>query len=556
MKKRMITLKRILFLSCMCIVLTGCSKGKIEETEAITETEFVEQTETEAETEKTVGLKDIQSSVLRSGRKGSVDFSILSTETETEFSYSFESSQDGFRVYQDEDLVYSDKNLSAYKTTTGWMEHNAPFMNIWELLYSNDCKLEEMLTINGIPCYHVSITNEDESGSISGLCCYAGYTDVVTGTAKYDFYISSENFSIVRLDVTMPFLGMLEGKDQKAELTAVFQTESVTDCVFTPPEIISNETDTEKSTDYLSGDIVGDKNVYQNNTFGIQIVGSEYFTYDAQQTAAIQESYDAAGSNYKQEAYGKGENLIVSISSTPLYEKNTETCLSEYLSNSGATEIATAGTFQIGSQTCICSTATINQSKTKTFCLLQDQIVLFITVYYKTPESLSSFETCLYSIEEDPFWQEDFWVLQNKYEFATPTGYSIVETESTNLYARMKSGNMQVNIFAIEGGAFENEIKNESESTDSITRSVVSQEEIQLNTGETLACYMIQNSESEYNYYTYIGLLKKDTAVIKFYMVNTAEIADYTKIYKDFAERVSIVTEPQTELVLESETNN
>ena len=51
------------------------------------------------------------------------------------------------------------------------------------------------------------------------------------------------------------------------------------------------------------------------------------------------------------------------------------------------------------------------------------------------------------------------------------------------------------------------------------------------------------NTEPNLTYYTYVGLAQKDTAVIKFYAVSTAENADFKNIYTEIANSVSVASQ-------------
>ena len=75
------------------------------------------------------------------------------------------------------------------------------------------------------------------------------------------------------------------------------------------------------------------------------------------------------------------------------------------------------------------------------------------------------------------------------------------------------------------------------------TRVVKNEEDITLSDGTVMKYLAVFNTEPNLTYYTYVGLAQKDTAVIKFYAVSTAENADFKNIYTEIANSVSVATQ-------------
>lgn len=187
------------------------------------------------------------------------------------------------------------------------------------------------------------------------------------------------------------------------------------------------------------------------------------------------------------------------------------------------------------------STSTINQTQTKTYGTGVDGQVLIFTLYYTDAATIDSFEKKnIFSTSENPFWEAESWTLEGKYQVTTPKSYSIVKGESGDLYVDMKSSADELNVFAIENSSIDTEIENETATEGNTTRVVKGQEDVALADGSTMKYLMVFNTEPNLTYYTYVGLIQKDTAVIKLYAVSTVENADFKSTYTEIANNVSV----------------
>lgn len=101
----------------------------------------------------------------------------------------------------------------------------------------------------------------------------------------------------------------------------------------------------------------------------------------------------------------------------------------------------------------------------------------------------------------------------------------------------------KINVFAIENSSVDQEREKETQMEGNITRVVKNEEDITLNNGTVLKYLAVFNTEPNLTYYTYVGLAQKDTAVIKFYAVSTAENAGFKKIYTEIANNVSVASQ-------------
>ena len=113
----------------------------------------------------------------------------------------------------------------------------------------------------------------------------------------------------------------------------------------------------------------------------------------------------------------------------------------------------------------------------------------------------------------------------------TPNGYSVVKSESGDLYVDMVSSADEINVFAIENSSVDQEREKETQMEGNTTRVVKMEEDVALTDGTSMKYLVVFNTEPNLTYYTYVGLVQKDTAVMKFYAVSTAENAGFKNIY-------------------------
>lgn len=182
-------------------------------------------------------------------------------------------------------------------------------------------------------------------------------------------------------------------------------------------------------------------------------------------------------------------------------------------------------------------------TKTKTYATGVDGRVLLITLYYTDDASIDIFQkNNISKIGEDPTWEPASWVMEGKYQVTTPSGYTISQNDSGDLYTCMQSASDEINIFAIENSNLDTEIANETQTANGVTREIKIQEAVDLADGTQMQYYVVNNSEPNISYYTYIGLIQKDSAVIKFYVVSSADSADYKSIYTELANSTTVLT--------------
>lgn len=537
----------------MASVLTGCSltPQKTPQTEASTEAKpVVPQTETqsetavqtESETQKEVSLKDIQVSVEKGGRKGNVELQIEDSTGSKQISENFASSSSAFSSQDSEgNGVYMDSDSVLYTRDGKWKEIQGDYQDIFNLIYSDECDKKEDTVINDNACYHLSLDSDDNIGALLGYCYMNGYSDIVCGSTHFDFYINREMKQFVRIDVSMPFLATAgDSTDAKGEISgSIIVTDANAEAIV-KPEIEKEDTKTAAS-DYKTGEILGDKNAYQNQQFGIQILGQDLFTFDSAKTDELKGSYIDSGSKYQEEAYAYGDGVILNISSIESNGSSTEDIIKQYLSDSAAEEVNAGEQIKLAGNNYATAASIINQTQTKTYGTGVDGQVLIFTLYYTDAATIDSFEKKnIFSTSENPFWEAESWTLEGKYQVTTPKGYSIVKGESGDLYVDMKSSADELNVFAIENSSIDTEIENETATEGNTTRVVKGQEDVALADGSTMKYLMVFNTEPNLTYYTYVGLIQKDTAVIKLYAVSTVENADFKSTYTEIANNVSV----------------
>lgn len=562
--------KRILAMTCfslsMASVLTGCSltPQKTPKTEASTEVKpVVPQTETQSETAvqtetkalKEASLKDVQVSVEKGGRKGNVELQIEDSTGSKQISENFASSSSAFSSQDSEENgVYMDSDSVLYARDGKWKEIQGDYQDIFNLIYSDECDKKEDTVINDNACYHLSLDSDDNIGALLGYCYMNGYSDIVCGSTHFDFYINRETKQFVRIDVSMPFLATAgDSTDAKGEISgSIIVTDTNADAIV-KPETEKEDTKTATS-DYKTGEILGDKNAYQNQQFGIQILGQDLFTFDSAKTDELKGSYIDSGSKYQEEAYAYGDGVILNISSIESNGSSTEDIIKQYLSDSAAEEVNAGKQIKLAGNNYATATSIINQTQTKTYGTGVDGQVLIFTLYYTDVATIDSFEKKnIFSTSENPFWEAECWILEGKYQVTTPKGYSIVKGESGDLYVDMKSSFDELNVFAIDNSSIDTEIVNETVTEGNTTREVKGQEDVTLADGSVMKYLMVFNTEPNLTYYTYVGLIQKDTAVIKIYAVSSADNADFKATYTDVANSISI---PEQDTTAEQENSD
>ena len=112
----------------------------------------------------------------------------------------------------------------------------------------------------------------------------------------------------------------------------------------------------------------------------------------AQKQNEIKDSYSTSGSRYQEEAYASGDGVILNISSIPSNGMSTENVISQYLTDSSAENVSAGENVKLAGNNYATSTATINQTQTKTYGTGVDGQVLLITLYFTDTGTVDSFE--------------------------------------------------------------------------------------------------------------------------------------------------------------------
>ena len=510
------------------------------ETETQTETE----SETETETEKQLSLKDIQVSIPKTNRTGNVKLQLEDSTGSKDIAHTFVATSTAFQSTDgEENGAYMDQSSVMYEAKGKWQLTDGNFQDIFNFVYADECEKKEDTTINDVPCYHIAYECDENIGILSAYCNMNGYTDIICGTTSLDYYVSKETKDILRVDITMSFAGTAADKTNiTGEISGSMIVTGTTDENIVRPEPEKAEVDTAE-TAYTAGEIFSDNNSYQNQYFGIQVMGRELFYFDRDKTEELKITYQESGSKYQEEAYGNGDGIILNISSIPSKGASTEDVIQTYLTDSFAENVETGENITFADKNYATSTAIINATKTKTYATGVDGRVLLITLYYTDDASIDIFQKKNISkIGEDPTWEPASWVMEGKYQVTTPSGYTISQNDSGDLYTCMQSASDEINIFAIENSNLDTEIANETQTANGVTREIKIQEAVDLADGTQMQYYVVNNSEPNISYYTYIGLIQKDSAVIKFYVVSSADSADYKSIYTELANSTTVLT--------------
>lgn len=519
-------------------LLCGCGK---EEPAApiLTPTPVPKETEAQETNYKTrdTTLKDVQLSVSGSAQSGSLYYQITGTGP-AEATLSYTSTNTAFYGAGSASSVYMDSEVSMFKTGE-WKQQGEDFKNIWEYVQNEDSQLLEDSSINNISCFHIATTTEDAVPWIYGLLYSAGYDGIANGEISLDYYINKDNGNIMQTDLSMPFLASLRGKEANGQLTARLTADEWPEA----PQINRPVTE-EKSSEDLGS--ISD-NVYRSTVFGIQIAGKELLSFDPDKTEEIKQQYISSNSSYREEAYATGGDIILNVSAIDSGSTKEE-ILNKYLSDSKATNVQESGSFQVGAVEFATAAATINDTKTKTYCGKSGNTAMVITLYYKDDNTVSSFESSFYGINDDPYWAEEEWsLLGGRYKIKTVNGYSLAQENCGDLFACMKKNNDEVNVFALESTTVENEIGKISSEGGEVT----GQDSVDIGNGQSMTYVTAHYTDPSYEYWTYTGFLPVGNDVIEYYAVSTSAKKNYTSIYTALAQNTSVAQteQPQSETV-------
>ena len=511
---------------------TESATGSIVQTER--QTQLQTQVQTEPQTERRLSLKDVQVKVSHGSKTGMVSYSITVPSGVETGQMKFDASTSALRAEEGEKGVFGGDQFTAYKQDGNWKKLDMTYADLWSSLYSSDCRMLDRSDVDGKNCYHLTADNEDVAGILAAICGTEGYENTITGEAKLDYYIDPDTFDVIRTDVDVPFQAEKGDGFVQGYLFATFQSKLAESVNITAPKT-TTETKAEDIDRYEPGIISTSSNAYQNRFFDIQLLGKDSFLFDQSRTDAIASDYENAKSSYKEEAYAEGASGILNLVSINTDGKTKDEVLEKYMTDSSAVAIQTAGLVDVGASSYVCSTATINGTKTKTYCTEENGRALLITVYFSDDTVPSELEANMYGFDENPFWEEESWILDGKIDVTTPKGYSIVKSESADLYVCMRSNADDVNIFAIDGRDISSEAEKETLSSGDLVREVIIDEQVMLPTGEDMRYLSVHNTDSNYDYYTYVGLVQKGETVIKYYVVSVIGDADYREVFTQFA---------------------
>ena len=541
------------------LALTGCGGKKQKETEppqtqaqiqTFAQTEPPTEKHTEPPqpvTERPLTMKDVQVKIKKAQRKGTFSYEIADSSGVASGSMEFQADSSGFLAEGEDKGVYFGKRMSAYKEAGGsWKKADGNgFADMWGLVYGDSCEMPGRTDIGGRQCYHVIAESDEVAGLFAATCGAEGYADAMTGEARIDFYADPDSFEIVRATANAEFQADKGSDVRQGQITLTFESSNAQSLSIVEPST-APEVETEKEDPYQPGDVSPYSNVYRNRLFDVQIVGGDVFWFDADKTAEIAESYKASGSSYAEEAYAEGSGGILNVVSIQTNGKTKDAVLNKYMTDSGATAAQTAGVVEAGTLSYVCSTATINGAKTKTYCAEQDGRALIMTVYYTDDGTPAVFESNVYGFGDDPLWEEETWTLAGKVDVRTPKGYSIVRGESNDLYVCMESSSGDVNVFALEGRSIDEEFEKETATTADTTRDLVSDEWKTAPDGSEMRYFVVKNSDASYDYYTYVGLAQKDSVTVKYYAVSSSGDLDYSETFETFLQATGTPA-PETE---------
>lgn len=541
MKKEVIKMYRfrltslLLCVSILSVTLSGCSlkrdiNGKESEIPA---------TETQAETEtREIPASEIQSMILQGNRTGNISYQLMDESGTHDGVFSFEVSEDAFHAYDEGREIYSDSSGTFYYDESQWKSEEGSFYDIWDLVSSSNCVSSGRTKIGEKECYHLSLEDARENTCFYAICALNGYLKTKSNGLQYDFYIGVDTGEIERVDVTMPFTAIKGKEDITGELSASLTTLEISQAISVERPEIQIDMGSEDITGY--GIINGEENLYQNESFNIQILGKDLFVLDEKKTQELKKKYEAIQSPYMEEAYGMGDGIIVSIVTT-LCKKNEKAAsvIKEYLGGCKAEQVEKADKIKCGDTEYACYTSRINQTNTKTYGTVKDGKALVITIYYSEESILSDFEKEMYGMDEDPAWEPTEWILNKEYSVITPKGYSIVEKDSGELYVCMESSEGEVNVFALEETALDDELSGQTVSAGDVIREQLSKTEVPIGNDTSMLYLSIHNTEGNYEYYTYIGLIQMENDLIEIYAVSAEADRDYTEEFTGIAENIS-----------------
>ena len=570
--------------AALILGISGCGKQQTKSTEQNlepvkpimlterqTETESTEkQTETESETEeKEQNPKDVLVKVNREDRSGIVKASIQMEEGNDTVNAAFQSNRNAVGI-QDEDgrTIYSDKNESGFYDGK-WIKVDASFADMWKGIYK--AQYVGKSEVDGKECFQYDYEIDDTVMPVAGMLCFDGITNFITGTTEFSYFVDPSSGEVMLVKAQTSFRGEkkemgsaeeTEGslsqdetesqtepqvKDVSGTISVEFIPQSTDTVSLNAPDIPENQPVTEKQEKkehYKAGLIDTSTNVYQNSAFGIQIAGKHLFFFFLGKTAEMDKKYNEEKNGYTEECYGTGDDFLVNCFSQG--SEGAEKVLQKYLEKSGAENIEPSDDIQVGDLAFKTKKAVVNNAPIKAYAAEKGGRTFIMTAFYKNEDSVSSFESHLFTMDEDPTWEEDTAALGG-YSITTPKGFRINYGKSGDSFVEFDSGTKAVNVFLVSDGAVDTEVQNETTSDEKTVRETEENEQIQIPDGTMMTYLKVKNTEKGYSYYTYVGIIQKDTDVIKYYAVSSSDKENYRQVYTDFAEKTA-ATQQETQV--------
>lgn len=509
----------ILLILLAGIQLTGCSPGSEKKAEIVEITEV--------EPVKEIGIRDLQVSIPKSGKHGTLTYSVISAGEKTEGSLSFTDSGTSFEG-EDENKIqyYSLLDQLIYKTEDGWKAASDSYMSFWNLVYEKEGKLKEEES-----WYEIILEGvEDDNPCMKGLLYSLGFELPVFGNSSFDFFIDKETRNILNLEVQVPFLADQNEKTTNGFLNLKFDVEENGDYVIEAPDIEIQTSQQEDTKEF--GTLLYGKNLYQNKVMDLQIYGKDQFCFDQEKTEELALQYRESKNAYQEEGYAVGENQILNIVSMKKQDLDAKEALMKYLKDSQAEKIKETGELTIGDGKYVSCSASINGNKTKTYAGDKENRLLFFTLYYQDKAQIADFEKCLFSMSENPLWEPETGSIGDKYTFKTPKNYRISKEDSNAFYLCMETDQDSLNVFIIKDGNMEKEIKRDTENQGEVLREILKEEELLVPDDRSLHYFLVHNVAPDYDYYTYLGFCQEENDVMKLYSVRMDPDEDYQTIYK------------------------
>ena len=508
------------------------------ETEQATEEQAVQPDteETEASTEKKVTAENLKSDYVDAGKAGRLQYEIVTNQETQTGSASFRTSNGVYEYTTDSNVAAYICDDDSYYKAESWDECQLRYADFFQPFFNTASSFEET-ELDGSKYYKVSVSSADQtSGEAMAPLLKYGYTDLSVSSAKTVYYLSEDSV-LKRIDCSIAFTGTSGGVETTGTLNAVYYVDSgLEDDIEVPDNILEDV-----YPDYTQGELSDTS--YSNSSFGFQIVGKEFLTFDLDKTQAMNDNYKNLGTNYLCEAVGNCENGIISITSIKnTGDQENGAALNKYLEDCGAKDAGTIENADFDGITSIKCKAVINNTDTVTYAMSSGSRILFVTIYYKAEDTIRAILDHVYLSWEDPNWTAENWNLESLYEITTPKNFSISQADSSDIYLCMQKGTTEVNVFALNNTDVAAQAAKDQVPAEGEQIQLVSQDVLQSNKGE-MQYLILQEDANGATYYTYEALLQMDTNVLKYFVVDVDGDKNYSDLFISLAENTSSITE-------------